>query len=221
MGHVDVKMPWPAKFARNVRIVEMFAEGHTLREIADAVGTPLSNVSIILQQAGIKAVRGRRERADSRRRAGERTPREKAIARARELGETLASIATRYSVSKQRIAQIIARMPLGEAVKAKWTDASSYSRGERGNVEPSCWDLEGCLMRISVHRYHGCEGWFYSVPELSISGRSLAAKELEPAKIEAVTSIRSHLQSLTKSLERIAVPSSEPVNAGSRIAEKK
>lgn len=111
MGHVDVKMPWPAKYARNARIVELFAEGRTLREIADAVGTPLSNVSIILQQAGISPGRGRRSAKVAKRRSGERTPREKAIARARELGETLASIGARYGVSKQRIAQMIAAMP--------------------------------------------------------------------------------------------------------------
>jgi DNA-binding NarL/FixJ family response regulator len=110
MGRVDVERPWPEKYARNVRIVALFADGRTLREIAERVDTPLSNVSIILRQAGIYPAVGRQPR-EVERREGNRTKREVAIAKARAMGKTLAAIGARYGVSKQRISQILAAMP--------------------------------------------------------------------------------------------------------------
>lgn len=80
----------------------------------------------------------------------------------------------------------------------KWKDTSSYSRGERGTVEPSCWELYTGEMRIRVHRC--LDGWFLSVPRLQIECAALATYSAEDAKIEAIRRVRAYLEKMSASL---------------------
>lgn len=48
---------------------------------------------------------------------------------------------------------------------SEWKDVSSYSRGQRGTIEPAAWELEVGNLRIVLHRKHGSDPtqWFGSV----------------------------------------------------------
>ncbi len=50
-----------------------------------------------------------------------------------------------------------------------WIDATSYSRRERGSVEPRTWEFVSGGIRVTVSRITGREGWFatcYDVPRV-------------------------------------------------------
>lgn len=48
---------------------------------------------------------------------------------------------------------------------SEWKDASSYSRGQRGTIEPTAWQLEVGYLRIVLHRKHGLDPtqWYGTV----------------------------------------------------------
>jgi len=68
----------------------------------------------------------------------------------------------------------------------EWVDESSYSRGQRGEVEPSVWELKGAPGRLTVHRYIGLEGWFVTCRDLDLERHELRARGAEEAKQEAL-----------------------------------
>lgn len=39
-------------------------------------------------------------------------------------------------------------------MKSEWKDATSYSQGERGKVEPRAWEIKTSAVRITVVRGH-------------------------------------------------------------------
>lgn len=82
----------------------------------------------------------------------------------------------------------------------KWKDTSSYSRGERGTVEPTCWELYTGEMRIRVHRSRSLDGWFLSVPRLQIECAALATSSVEDARAEAIRRVRALLEKMSASL---------------------
>lgn len=83
----------------------------------------------------------------------------------------------------------------------KWTDETSYSRDERGKVEPRAWQLDGCDFRVTVHRLHGCPGWYLSAPDANIDRRFLGNVGLEVARSNAIDFVRSKLASMVVSLD--------------------
>jgi hypothetical protein len=70
--------------------------------------------------------------------------------------------------------------------RTEWKDATGYNRGERGTVEPRAWemDLEG--LRVSVHRFHGCDGWFGSCHAMGVDRLSLTCEEIADARVQFV-----------------------------------
>ena len=76
----------------------------------------------------------------------------------------------------------------------KWNDVTSYSRGERGTVEPRSWELAHCGMRLCVHRLHRVPGWYLSANEIGIDRRFVHDDNLEEAKRVAIDYVRSFLQ---------------------------
>lgn len=57
----DGALHWPERFARNVRAIELWADGATLRDIGDAIGVSHVAVISILDGAGVpRCGRGRR-----------------------------------------------------------------------------------------------------------------------------------------------------------------
>jgi hypothetical protein len=81
-----------------------------------------------------------------------------------------------------------------------WRDGSSYRQGERGAVDPTCWRAEVGLIRLSVHRFHGCEGWFAScVPDIFIR-RELTAHDADGARAEALDLLRRWLDQHVREL---------------------
>ena len=83
-----------------------------------------------------------------------------------------------------------------------WADVSSYSRGERGVVEPSSWELNTGPLRVVVTRRHGLDGWFAICYALNMSHVPLAAGDSDTfaAKAEAIKVIRERLTMLLGSL---------------------
>ncbi len=70
---------------------------------------------------------------------------------------------------------------------AQWKDESSYSRGERGRVEPSVWVLSLPTTRISVHRHiHRPGKWLLTCRRLGIEMKELKASAIEEAVSEAL-----------------------------------
>lgn len=52
---------------------------------------------------------------------------------------------------------------------SEWEDTTSYSRDERGKIEPRCWELSMTGLCICVHRHIGFPGeWLLSCRELDI-----------------------------------------------------
>lgn len=72
-------------------------------------------------------------------------------------------------------------------ISAKWKDESSYSRGERGRIEPNVWVLSLPTTRISVHRHIYSPGkWLLTCRRLGIEMRELEAIEVGEAIKEAL-----------------------------------
>lgn len=105
-----LELQWPERLERNVRVVEMFSWGTPTAEIAKRIGLTQRSVYVILWGAGIWPRLTHRDSSGPRPMRG-RTQREVAIALAREKGETLARIAQRYKISKQRVSAILKAMP--------------------------------------------------------------------------------------------------------------
>lgn len=76
----------------------------------------------------------------------------------------------------------------------QWVDVTSYSRGERGSVEPSAWELRGQHLRMIVHRMHSLDGWFGTCHEVSIDCLPLQASDVVSAQAEALSAVRAKLQ---------------------------
>ena len=72
-----------------------------------------------------------------------------------------------------------------------WKNTTSYSRGDKERV-PRSWSVELGRFRLSVHRYHGCDGWFASCEPL-FRNRELSAGSDDKRKIEAIRWFRTHL----------------------------
>ena len=87
-----------------------------------------------------------------------------------------------------------------------WKDASSYSRGERGKVEPTAWEIVSAppgRLRICVHRVHRLEGWFVTCHELRIDRRELGDVTLDEAKTSALALVGQQLSTLFHDLRSI------------------
>lgn len=85
----------------------------------------------------------------------------------------------------------------------KWIDSTSYSRGERGTVEPRAWQLEGCKFRVQIHGHINYPGvWFVSAEDLRIERAQLLAEDVEVAKVAAVAYIRARLKALSETFEK-------------------
>jgi hypothetical protein len=86
---------------------------------------------------------------------------------------------------------------------AKWKDATSYSRGERGKSEPNAWSLDlGAAIEITVHRYLSLPGWYVSTRgALEVSRHELAATSVEAARIEAVGYINTVVNNIAAAMK--------------------
>lgn len=47
------KLPWPLRFKRNTEVVRLFAEGKSLREMAEAVDLSHPAILVILNEVGL------------------------------------------------------------------------------------------------------------------------------------------------------------------------
>jgi hypothetical protein len=71
--------------------------------------------------------------------------------------------------------------------KPKWEDTSSYSRGERGTVDPSAWTLSISGLDITVHRYIHSKGiWFGTCYQMNVERITLESDEIIEAQCEFV-----------------------------------
>ena len=86
-----------------------------------------------------------------------------------------------------------------------WTDTTSYARDERGKVPARTWatrEVKGIRRPIVVTRHHGIpDVWHVTCHGLDLDGFPLQAKDIEAAKNEAVSFIRSRLRAAASDLE--------------------
>lgn len=88
-------------------------------------------------------------------------------------------------------------------LKVDWQDQSSYSAGERGTKEPSVWETRVGDMRVTVHRYFGCTGWFLSCHVMGLSQVQLDSEGVDDAKAEALRAIRDLLKTRLRAFEGV------------------
>lgn len=88
--------------------------------------------------------------------------------------------------------------------KAKWSDTSSYSRGDTKR-EPKSFQLGDSHRRsLKVHRMHGQDGWFLTCYDLGIE-REPIGEDLNAALTKAVEVASEHLRDLVNALAQIGV----------------
>lgn len=93
------------------------------------------------------------------------------------------------------------------SMKTKWKDASSYSAGERGNVEPTVWNLVLEGLSVTVHRWHGIDDvWFGSCSTMGIDRHQLESPEHEKAKAEFIAHLRGTALNWVAKLGRAQKP---------------
>lgn len=102
-----IPLAWPERYERNTKLVEGFAAGESFRALATRFNLSIGGVYAILREAGIDTSMWRIRNAFEAARLRSETGRNAAIVEARELGETLAEIADRFHISRQRVHQIV------------------------------------------------------------------------------------------------------------------
>ena len=70
----------------------------------------------------------------------------------------------------------------------EWRDVSSYRQGERGKVEPRCWETDVGAFRVVVHRniHYPPDVWLVSIHGLWSGPRELTTRHVKGAQIEAL-----------------------------------
>lgn len=87
----------------------------------------------------------------------------------------------------------------------RWRDASSYSRGERGVIAPTAWELDCGPVKITVHHYIGCgANWFVSSEVVGLRTHDLKTDDVEAAKASAVALVKQRLKAMCAAVERCA-----------------
>jgi hypothetical protein len=84
----------------------------------------------------------------------------------------------------------------------EWKDQTSYSAGERGNVQPRIWETRVEFLRIVVHRKVGLDGWFGTCHTLSVKDRPLDGINADEAKVEFVRFLAGLTKSWAAALDR-------------------
>jgi len=79
-----------------------------------------------------------------------------------------------------------------------WTDITSYSQSENDPRAPRSCDQSVNFvtsdLRIVVTRIRGLEGWYFAVPAMGISQRSIDAQDLAAAQSESLTIVQAKLK---------------------------
>lgn len=88
-----------------------------------------------------------------------------------------------------------------------WEDTTSYSRGERGTIEPRAWTIStgDVLLRldVTVTRHIDYPGeWLLICRQLNVR-HALKSEELEAAKVEALKSVAWELERHLETVRRM------------------
>jgi hypothetical protein len=87
-----------------------------------------------------------------------------------------------------------------------WKDDTSYSKYRlKGETEPDTWIvqlLKDAVIIVARDRYYKPDDWVLVCDTLNIE-RPLKAKDIESAKLEAVSVVRNYLLDLLKVVDRI------------------
>lgn len=91
----------------------------------------------------------------------------------------------------------------------KWIDVTSYSRGERGVVDPRAWQLDECSFRVVVYTSRQLPGlWFVTCHDLRIESAQLVVVGPDAAQEAGLAYVRSRLQAIQKAFDRVTALSS-------------
>ena len=88
----------------------------------------------------------------------------------------------------------------------QWKDATSYSRGERGQTEPRSWEIRmghEYVVNVTVTRHidYGNDAWLMLCFPLFPKGKLLESKDLADAKVEALTIVEEALRHAHNAVE--------------------
>lgn len=83
-----------------------------------------------------------------------------------------------------------------------WKDTTSYSRGERDNVEPREWSAETDGLLIQVHRMHGCDGWFGTCYAMGVERKELG-HDIERARHGMLIYLRNRAKRWTEKIDKM------------------
>ena len=87
-----------------------------------------------------------------------------------------------------------------DATDLEWTDATSYSQGERGKAAPTIWTAKLGPLDLTVHRLHGIEGmWYGTCHRLEIERRDLSP-DLDEAKAQILALARRRVDQYAAAL---------------------
>lgn len=93
----------------------------------------------------------------------------------------------------------------------EWNDTTSYTRGERGTVEPKTWTLllSGSRAAYNLeiimtrHRSYEPDVWLMSCRTVGIEHVKLKNKDLRLAQSEAITLVKKKLEGCLQTLARL------------------
>lgn len=86
----------------------------------------------------------------------------------------------------------------------EWKDTTSYSRGERGTVEPRAWEIDLDGLRVTVHRYFDLEGWFGTCHAMGVDRQQLTCERIADAQAQFIDYLIRRSQRWTEKLQRAA-----------------
>lgn len=102
----------------------------------------------------------------------------------------------------------------------KWTDETGYSQTEKPPRVPRVWRAKVPGMKISVHRYHGLQGWYLTCLDLDIELQALKPEDVAQARIQASAMIQVALEKRIKAyqsvIEKICEPGALPMEERDR-----
>lgn len=79
----------------------------------------------------------------------------------------------------------------------RWEDTTSYSRGERGKVDPRTWEAKAGPLRVVVTRQFRLDGWYMSCDLVGLDVVPVS-DDLEAAKLDAVAMVCGAVEQLAK-----------------------
>jgi hypothetical protein len=92
--------------------------------------------------------------------------------------------------------------------EVKWSDATSYSRGQRGNIDPTAWEicLHGVRVWISSKHLYNPNNWSLTCSDVRLEAHTICSNDAHPdaAKDAALAVVAAKLREKSESFRLAA-----------------